>query len=367
MTRNEPFRFQFGNKSGSILVVSLWMISVLAVFSASLGYHVRQKISLADRIDRRNELVGLAETGVYQALFKIRLKKEAEEAYHGLNNSYTSGEDAFLGVRVGEGTFTISEESQDPKDGQLKLRFRIGDEESKININVADAKIISKLFQVVADLDEEEANEIAYSVADWKDSDSSLSHPDYGAEDDYYEDLDLPYDCKDHIFESLNELLLVRGMTQELFERIKPFVTIHGSGAVNINTATREVLYSLGMDESLVDKVTTFRAGSDLEEGTADDGVFVDSANIAYTLDRGEGISPSDESLISSLLATERLGVQSNYFRIQSRGELRHKQQTLEVLVVADIEGKILSWSSGIPRRMTALEIDSLDRKSAQA
>ena len=45
--------------------------------------------------------------------------------------------------------------------------------------------------------------------------------------------------------ESLDELLLVNGMTKDIFERIKDYVTVWGSGMVNINTAGREVLWLL--------------------------------------------------------------------------------------------------------------------------
>ena len=364
MRPKKQFLFPLRGQKGSLLVVSLWMISILTILSISIGYHVRQKISLADRIDRRNWLYGLAEGGVYKSLYRIREEKEADSGYHTLNDSHTSGEGVFLNMPLGGGAYTVSYENRDLANGTVKVLYGVEDEEGKININVVDAKIISQLFKVAAGTDEDLAGEIAYSIVDWRDSDNSLSHPDYGAEDDYYEDLDTPYGCKDHLFESLDELLLVRGVTPELFEKIKPYVTIYGGGTVNVNTAPKLVLRGLGMDESLADKIIEYRAGPDGEEGTTDDGVFMQAANIAYNLDRQKGISSSDQSIISQLTSTDRLGILSNNFRIKSRGEVRQKQQTLELDVVVDWDGKILSWFSGMPRRMTPFELDSIDRKA---
>src|SRR3990167_1290983 len=101
---------------GSLLIVALWMISILTAFSLSMGYHVRQKITLADRIDRRNWLQGLAEVGVYHSILKIREEKAAAEGYYTWNNAYTNGKEAFLGIPVGEGGYTVSYHNGDPRD-----------------------------------------------------------------------------------------------------------------------------------------------------------------------------------------------------------------------------------------------------------
>ena len=57
-------------------------------------------------------------------------------------------------------------------------------------------------------------DQIAYSIIDWIDSDSNTS-PD-GAEDDYYMSLPNPYHCKNSYLDSIEELLLVQGMTPYL-------------------------------------------------------------------------------------------------------------------------------------------------------
>jgi len=339
------------------------MIAILTILSVSIGEHVRQKISLADRLDRRNWLCGVAELGISQTVYKLRQKKEADEGYHSLNDTYTSGERDFSNVAVGEATYTISYPYRNTKEGELKTHYGVEDEEGKININVLPAKVLSPFFQKVGEVDADIADEIAYSVVDWRDTDNSLSHPEYEAEDDYYEDLEIPYEAKDHKFESIEELLLVRGMTPEIFEKVKPFVTIYGAGVVNINTAPREVLVGLGMDEVLADKIMTFRAGADGERGTRDDNVFTQLGNWDAELGKRVKMTNNDSALLNQIVATGQLGINSRNFRIRSLAAIPRKQQALEIDAVADIEGKILSWAVGVPRRMTPLELEQAVQK----
>lgn len=56
--------------------------------------------------------------------------------------------------------------------------------------------------------------EIADSILDWLDDDSETR--EYGAEDDYYAGLDPPYYTRNGIPDSIDELLLVRGITPKL-------------------------------------------------------------------------------------------------------------------------------------------------------
>lgn len=338
---------------GSLLITALWMITILTLFSVSISYHVRQKITLAERIDRRNELCGIAERGVYQALYRIRQKKEADEGSLGLNDTYISGEMAFSHIRVGGGVFTVSYPYPDAKSGKTKIHYGVEDEEAKININKLDGVTLTRFFQTIGGIEREVAEEISYSIIDWRDTDDSLSHPEYGFEDDDYEDFELPYESKDSPFESIEELLLVRGVTPEIYELLKPFVTIYGIGVVNINTAPREVLKGLGMSESLVENIVAYRAGPDQEEGTSDDQMFSQIANISVDLIRRVKISQNDVNFLNQIISQGQIGINSHNFRIRSRAEILPQQQKLEIEAVADIDGKILSWSVGVPGKMS--------------
>jgi DNA uptake protein ComE-like DNA-binding protein len=60
-------------------------------------------------------------------------------------------------------------------------------------------------------------------------------------------------------FRSINEILLVEGVTKESFLLFKDLVTVHGTGRININTAGKEVFLALGLEEELADAIIRFR------------------------------------------------------------------------------------------------------------
>ena len=84
-----------------------------------------------------------------------------------------------------------------------------------------------------------------------------------------------PYRCKNAPFETLRELLLVKGMTETVFygqagnetqniepvEGIQKYLTIYGDGKVNINEASSMVIQSLSdkMSPSVVQSIVEQR------------------------------------------------------------------------------------------------------------
>ncbi len=106
----------------------------------------------------------------------------------------------------------------------------VEDEAEKLNINTAsDEDILSMLKG--SGMDEDLALTITDSILDWRDSDD-LRRVN-GAEEDYYESLDIPYKPTNGPFRSIFELLLVRGVTDEIFWNnpgIWDLFTVYSSG-----------------------------------------------------------------------------------------------------------------------------------------
>lgn len=345
--------------------MSLWAMTLLSSFAISIGYGVRQRAVLADRIDLRNWLYGIAEVGVEKCVEQLK-KEDTTSGYDYLSEDWSRGESSYREVAVGEGTFTISYDYLNPDTGVREVWYGIQDEESKINVNTAEAKVLIRLFEMTAGADEEAAGQMAYGIVDWRDTDSALSHPTDGAEDDDYEDLDFPYEAKDRPFEVLNELLLVRGMTLECFEKVRPWLTVYGGGAVNINTASREVLLALGIEDSVVSKILAYRNGTDRQPGTGDDQAFVQTQAIVSGLTAQAQLSAAEAATVSNLAAAGTLGVSSSHFMIHSVAQIKRKNRMMEITAVAERSGKIFYWSSGIPRRMSIRGSESSEPPSTE-
>ena len=151
-------------------------------------------------------------------------------------------------------------------EGDLSVTVRAVDELSKIstrvvytgtgvlndNIHGSYARLVSHLS-----LDPN----LTDTLADWIDSDDEPRI--YGAEGrDFYRSLPSPYDPKNGYLGSLEELLMIKDYTREVFDAISPYVTVHNNtGAVNINTAPAPVIMALSenITEELAERLIRYR------------------------------------------------------------------------------------------------------------
>ncbi len=134
-------------------------------------------------------------------------------------------------------------------------------ENGKININGLNAENrgIFINFLNKRDVDTFDADIITDSILDWLDP-NDLTHIN-GAEDGYYGSLPDPYKTKDAPFYSIEEMTLVRGVTPEIFENIKDFITVYGGNEIriNVNLASKEILSSLpGLSDDIVDELSLY-------------------------------------------------------------------------------------------------------------
>ena len=136
----------------------------------------------------------------------------------------------------------------------------ISDEGGKINVNKITEETRDNFikFLTAYKLEELTAETITDSILDWLDEDD-LHHVN-GAEKDYYATFPEPYEPKNGPFESLEELTLVKGITPQIFELLRDHLTIYGSGKINVNFASKEVLlYVPAITEEIAKAMIKYR------------------------------------------------------------------------------------------------------------
>lgn len=343
-------------QKGSVLFLSLWAVGLLSVFAVCLGAGLRQKLEFLDRIETRNKLVYIAEAGIKQAISVIG-NFEKDRSFIGLNEAWSNNKDMFYQMSVGEGWFTVGydyfrEEFRGKINGNLTPAKMNGavDVESKLNVNTAEPRELLRLIQKIIDIDEVMADTIASSIVDWRDEDNqSLLN---GAEDKYYRGLRFGYKCKDFPFQSLEELYYVKGMTPDIFSKIKTYLTIYGSGKVNINTTSAKVLYALGLENTLVEKILLFRCGEDEVEASGDDRVFTSPSSVVKQLSQVYNLSSVEETRLTNLISAGKISTFSNVFMISSLACLEQKPGKCQIMCVFEKDlnedsekaGLILDW-----------------------
>lgn len=158
-------------------------------------------------------------------------------------------------------------------DGELSVK--ILDEDSKLNINVAAdqgrmdirAALISKLgglmapqqFDPLFERSQEigaffQREEVICEIVDYVDGDEDLCDGASGEDNSFYQSLDPPMDRKNAPLDSLEELHLIKGMSDDLWATfVDPnpenpddrIMTVWGKGMINVNTAPAGALLSV--------------------------------------------------------------------------------------------------------------------------
>jgi general secretion pathway protein K len=306
-------------RKASILVLTLWVLTLLVVFSIGIGYNVRSHLRFASHLKKRVTNYYLAKGGIERGIAAVVNDQDWEN--DNLTEEWANNEDAFKDLSLGSGYLTLSYRLNNfGVEGEAL--YGVVDESSKININKVSPDIIRFLLERVGEVSTEKAIDIAAAIKDWIDLDDAVSLG--GAENKYYQELDKPYECKNREFEFIEELLLVRDMTPEILEKIKEVITVYTKGRININTVDSLTLYALGLNQDFARRIVEFRRGGDGKSGTEDDNIFETAADIR----KMGSLFTEEATQLNSLISKGLFGVSSDTFRINSVGRSQEEEDS---------------------------------------
>jgi len=359
---------------GSILIIALWILSILVLFAVSFGHRMSMEIKIAGYHSDRLKAFNLAKAGLRRAAWEKQreIKENISDQVDVFSEPWGNNEDALKDISLGEGTFTVKYEYfKGTEERKPSILYGLSDETAKININEADFDTLAEFFKI-EDTSESDAKEIAASIIDWRDEDAEISNDPNtnlpcGAEDEYYQEQKKPYSCKNAPFDCLEELLLVKGVTKELFSGAEHFLTIHGDGKININTAPRPVLSAVTGEAfpDLADKIIEYRTGIDGKPGTSDDRWFVKGEELLLEAEESGivetknldgdliqdpyfGVTPNEWDRLKSITqgSESTLDVVSKVFRAESYGHIENTVKKVIAVLEFDDEGeyKIIAW-----------------------
>lgn len=173
-------------------------------------------------------------------------------------------------------------------------------------------------------LNEDEAIAVLEAVVDWMDHDNETSGFS-GAEGDYYQSLDPAYLPANNFFVSVDELRLVRYMTPELMELLRPYLIAMPkaqgqapSQGLNINTLPSKLLATITAKERL-QPLTEMELGL-LQQEWPEDGFFSSVGDFAG--------SPAWQS-IGQTPNTDSLGISTSYFLVTAQVSLVQQRRTM--------------------------------------
>ncbi|HEY9510798.1 MAG TPA: helix-hairpin-helix domain-containing protein, partial [Verrucomicrobiae bacterium] len=191
---------------GSILVGLLWCLALLSIVVIGVLHTARMDLKVGKNYGDRIQAHYLALAGIEKA--KALLYRDAKDRSHSRQNHGAGLYDSpanFENVTFGRGRFQVFRRGRDDEGGGIL--YGVSDEESRININTVSTNSLSKLEDMTPD--------IIAAIADWRDADNAVSPG--GAESEYYLALQPPYQTRNGPFQTIRELLMVRGMSPELW------------------------------------------------------------------------------------------------------------------------------------------------------
>ncbi len=290
------------------LIITLLITAILVAVITEVVYTVHTHAMIIEDFKDGQRAEMLAEGGVKLAVMGLNEMMKGK--------TYTA--------------FAPDQSKQVIPEGDGVLTIQIVDEEGKFPANsivFQNGETHDKMYAAYLRLVEAAgfSDDLADTLADWIDIDDE-PRP-MGAETyDYYSELDPPYSAKNAPLDSVDEMMLIKGYTQQVYGKLSPLVTVYSDGLININTAPREVLMALSRDitAELADRAIEYRNNTPFQN-TADIRNVSGFETIGFSLQ-------------------DKITVKSGVFRIYSRAKVGEGIRDVEAVVTTSNGGHVLYW-----------------------
>jgi len=212
----KPRRSPAPDRRGTALIVILVLIAMLSLAAYTFSEQMIAENSSSEFALRNAQARAAAESGIEYAASLLGAEEDPEaplNLYHD-TAAYAGVLVADNPVETARSRFSLVAPLESDATGAL-VRAGLIDESSRLNLNaiesfeLEDEAARNLLINIPGMTDE-----IADSILDWVDSDDDARS--YGAESTIYESFSPPYSAHNGALESLDELLLVQGVTPQL-------------------------------------------------------------------------------------------------------------------------------------------------------
>ena len=185
--------------SGVILIALLWILTAISVIALSFSRESFMEVAAGRNAQSLEMSYFIARAGIETTIYQLLHKRSTSS----VQGSATSETPDPLDLGIVNGNFA---------NGAYQVDVQ--DESGKININLVSEQQLLALIEA-SGIGQPDAGIISDSILDWRDADTA--HRLNGAEDDYYQTMNPPYRAKNGRIDTVEELLLVRGITPEYF------------------------------------------------------------------------------------------------------------------------------------------------------
>jgi len=201
-------------QQGFALILVLWVLSLLIIMAGSFALNMRREIAVASGVKANAQAMALAESGVAVAELML-LHPEANKRWRADGSVYEI----------------------DFSDAQIRIQMLA--EVGKIDINNASEELLQALISHIIN-DKEQQTKLVNAILDWRDADDTARID--GAEKNEYKKAGLSYQPRNKRFRAIEELQLVQGMSEDVYQALVPLITCYSGKDVDLQQASRDVL-----------------------------------------------------------------------------------------------------------------------------
>jgi general secretion pathway protein K len=217
-------KFSWQRSRGFALLIVLWAIVLAALLGSQVTALGRRETKIAANLRASAVAEAAADGAIREAIFRL-IRNEP--------GWYGDGQVHRLFI------------------GQVTVDLVIHDERGKIDLNGAPPKLLTALLQVLG-LPEKIAPDQAAAILAWRGlsfNGNTLNAAEQAGWSARYRGERLDYDPPFKVYETVDELALVVGMTSDLFQQIESHVTLFGGGSPDTSLADPVVMAAIQIAE----------------------------------------------------------------------------------------------------------------------
>lgn len=337
------------NNKGAALLMALFTVTLIIFIAIEVSYDTAVEYRVATADYQRVKAYYAAKAGVELSLLRIQLYQNVYEQYKDQLKGQTQLLDLIwqfpfmwpptVGKDVGH---VSAEEIKDTvKESLMDATYitQIESEGGKIDLNdlaspsealrLSTRKQLKQLIENRLSADDDWADEnrnlnteeLINNIQDWIDEDTVGLNG--GSESGNYPDAKSNFVPPNQGFKTLEELHMVKGMTDALYQALAPQVTVYGLKGINVNYADKKVLMSIDpqITEEIADECVARRGNPEL-------GPFKDENDFKSLLStKGVNVDKFNESQIPLYFDAEY------NFRIKSIGQFGNSSREIIAIV----------------------------------
>lgn len=370
------------NEKGMALLITLFAILMMTFLAVEIGYNTAVELGVSSAQVDRLKAYYLAKSGIQLSLLRIHVFRKATQQFGSTLGSNKSALDIIWQFPLAWPPALPPDASGFDKRGMEELvkeslidgafATSIEGEGSKIDVNdLSYARLREpvkrQLMKILQDrIDGEDAwaqrnndldpEEVVDNIIDWiTPGDISVRG---GSKRSNYGDTEPPYYPPQRPMKTIEELHLIKGVTDDVYDVIAPRLTVYGTKGINVNLASKDVLMSLDpqIDEEVVKEIIQRRSDQNLGGPFANEQDFV-----GYLQQVGVNPSTFNQDPKITLLFDSEYN-----FRIKSTGLFKKAQREI-VAITYDFDKVIAGAKNFTPEEQKSEEEENKEAAKTAA